>query len=76
MSLPTNKIKKVLLPNNDEYEVIPSRLQNNGYEAGLPTLTKDVTLINNEIAKDTSIFNATLSYKTGSTTAGAQKSVR
>ena len=40
MALPTNKIKKIKLPNSTEaYEIIPERLQNNGFEANLPTLS-------------------------------------
>ena len=40
MALPTNKIKKIKLPNSTEaYEIIPERLQNNGFEASLPTLS-------------------------------------
>ena len=45
MALPNNKIKKIKLPNsNDAYEIIPERLQNNGFEAGLPKLTADSTI--------------------------------
>lgn len=45
MALPNNKIKKIKLPNsNDAYEIIPERLQNNGFEASLPTLNADSTI--------------------------------
>ena len=39
MALPSNKIKNVQTTDNTVYEIIPSRLQSNGYEAALPTLT-------------------------------------
>lgn len=45
MALPNNKIKKIKLPNsNDAYEIIPERLQNNGFEASLPPLNADSTI--------------------------------
>lgn len=45
MALPNNKIKKIKLPNStDAYEIIPERLQNNGFEASLPTLKADSTI--------------------------------
>ena len=45
MALPTNKIKKIKLPNSTEaYEIIPERLQNNGFEASLPTLSTNSTI--------------------------------
>lgn len=45
MALPNNKIKKIKLPNStDAYEIIPERLQNNGFEASLPKLTADSTI--------------------------------
>lgn len=45
MALPNNKIKKIKLPNStDAYEIIPERLQNNGFEANLPKLTADSTI--------------------------------
>lgn len=45
MALPNNKIKKIKLPNsNDAYEIIPERLQNNGFEASLPKLTANSTI--------------------------------
>ena len=45
MALPTNKIKKIKLPNSTEaYEIIPERLQNNGFEASLPTLNTNSTI--------------------------------
>lgn len=45
MALPNNKIKKIKLPNsNDAYEIIPERLQNNGFEASLPNLKADSTI--------------------------------
>lgn len=43
MALPPN-IKKVKLPNNDVYEIIPERLQKDGYELKPPTLTQDSTI--------------------------------
>ena len=45
MALPANKIKKIKLPNSTEtYEIIPERLQNNGFEASLPTLSTNSTI--------------------------------
>ena len=43
--LPTNRIKKVKLPNNTEYTIAPEILQNSGYQASLPTLSADDTLV-------------------------------
>lgn len=45
MSLPSNRIKKIKLPDNTEYEIIPERLQQDGKEASLPSLTQDDELI-------------------------------
>lgn len=46
MPLPTNKIKKVKLPNNTEYEIIPSTLQDGTTtnKLSVPTLTADSTV--------------------------------
>lgn len=45
MALPNKRIKKIKLPNSNEaYEIIPERLQGDGYEAKLPTLTRDSVL--------------------------------
>lgn len=44
MALPTNRVKKIKLANNTEYEIIPERLQNSGFSASLPTLSADATL--------------------------------
>ena len=48
MALPSKKIKQIKLPGDVEgsktYEIIPERLGKNGYEAALPTLTKDEVL--------------------------------
>lgn len=44
MALPTNKIKKINPDGVTDYEIIPERLQNSGYEAVLPTLTADSTI--------------------------------
>ena len=45
MALPTKKIKYVKVPGTEQsYEIIPERLQKNGYEAVLPTLTTDSTI--------------------------------
>lgn len=43
MSLPTNKIKKVKLPNNTEYDIVPSMLQDGTTtnKLSVPTLTQD-----------------------------------
>ncbi len=43
--LPANRIKKIKLPNNTEYTIVPEILQNNGFQATLPTLTADDVLI-------------------------------
>ena len=47
MSLPTYKIKKIKATDNNTYEIIPERLQNSGYEATLPTLSANSTIITN-----------------------------
>lgn len=46
MPLPTNKIKKVKLPNNTEYEIIPTTLQDGTTtnKLSVPTLTEDSTI--------------------------------
>lgn len=49
MSLPTNRIKKVKLPNTNVYEVVPERLQGTDgeghyYEASLPAMDQDAVL--------------------------------
>lgn len=41
MALPTDRIKKIKLQNNTTYEIIPERLQNNGYQASLEELNHD-----------------------------------
>lgn len=66
MALPTNKIKKIKLPNSTEaYEIIPERLQNNGFEASLPTLsTNSIIALKSDIpvaytkAEVTTILNS------------------
>lgn len=45
MSLPTNRIKKVKLPDNTEYEIIPEKMQSSGYQATLPNLSADDTIV-------------------------------
>lgn len=47
MALPANKIKKVKLPNNTEYEIIPSSLQDGttNYVLTTPTLSEDDTIV-------------------------------
>ena len=43
MALPTNKITKIKLPNNTEYEIIPKTLRDGStnYKLSVPTLTAD-----------------------------------
>ena len=43
MALPTNKITKIKLPNNTEYEIIPKTLRDGStnYKVSVPTLTAD-----------------------------------
>lgn len=43
MALPTNKIKKVKLPNNTEYDIVPTMLQDGttNNKLSVPTLTDD-----------------------------------
>lgn len=43
-NLPENRIKKIKLPNNTEYTIVPEILQNSGYQVSLPTLTEDSTI--------------------------------
>lgn len=45
MSLPENRIKKIKLPNNTIYTVVPEMLQNNGYSAELPELSNNDQII-------------------------------
>lgn len=42
--LPANNIKKVKLPTNDEYEIIPSRLTDGSFVAEVPDMSQDSTL--------------------------------
>lgn len=43
MSLPTNRIKKVKLPNNTEYEIIPEKISDgSGNYVTLPNLDNDI----------------------------------
>ena len=66
MALPTNKIKKIKLPNSTEaYEIIPERLQNNGFEASLPTLSTNST-----IALKSDIDNSNSVKKSGDSMSG------
>ena len=46
MALPTNKISKVKLPNNNEYDIIPSMLRDGStnYKLSVPTLSADSTI--------------------------------
>lgn len=44
MALPTNRIKKVKLPNGSVYTIVPELLQNSGYALNAPTLTADTTI--------------------------------
>ena len=51
MALPTNRIKKIKLPNNTEYEIIPGKLQGTNsagttsYQVSVPTLSSDDTIV-------------------------------
>lgn len=54
-SLPTNRVKKVKLPNNVEYTIVPEILQSNGYQASLPTLTEDRVILTEGSAKEFSL---------------------
>lgn len=45
MPLPENRIKKIKLPNNTIYTIVPEMLQNNGYSAELPELNSDDEII-------------------------------
>ncbi len=46
MALPTNRIKKIKLPDNTEYDIVPTMLQDgsSNYKAILPTLSSDSKL--------------------------------
>lgn len=72
MALPTNKIKKVKLPNNTEYEIIPSRLQGTNsagttsYEVSLPVLSSDdsfVTLKTSQTITGTKTFSNSVTVR-------------
>lgn len=43
MSKPSGSIKNIKTPDNTSHEIIPDRLGNGSYVAGLPTMTKDDT---------------------------------
>lgn len=62
MSAPTNAIKKVKVPTtggvSSEYEVIPERLQSNGYTAAPPALTKDSNLVIEDALNQVSVSYA------------------
>lgn len=61
MPASSNAIKKVKIPNSGgvstEYEVIPEKLQNSGYTATPPTLTKDSTLVTSDQLNPLTITN-------------------
>ena len=62
MALPTNKIKKVKLPNNTEYEIIPTTLQDGTTtnKLSVPTLSSDdeiVTTNTQQTIQRTKIFS-------------------
>lgn len=51
MALPENRIKKIKLPNNTEYTIVPEQLQSNGHSLSAPSLSSDdeiVTLDTNQ----------------------------
>jgi len=56
MALPSNKIKKVKLPNNTEYDIVPTMLQDGttSYKLSVPTLTAD-----SNIAIDSNVVHKT-----------------
>ena len=65
MALPANKIKKVKLPNNTEYDIVPSMLQDGttNNKLSVPTLTQD-----DNIAIDSKVV-----HKTGNETISGLK---
>lgn len=46
MALPTNRIKKVKLPDNTEYDIVPTMLQDGttNYKLSVPALSADDTI--------------------------------
>jgi len=44
MALPSNRIKKIKLPNNTSYDIVPEMLGKNGFSAELPTLIQNSTI--------------------------------
>lgn len=48
MALPENRIKKIKLPNNTEYTIVPEQLQSNGHSLSVPTLSDDDTIVTTE----------------------------
>ena len=64
MALPTNKISKVKLPNNTQYDIIPSMLRDGttNYKLSVPTLSADST-----IALSSQINNGTLTIQKNGT---------
>lgn len=64
--LPTNRIKKIKLPDNTEYTIVPEQLQSDGYQATLPELSEDsVIALTNDLTK-VSCYSMTILTATGS----------
>lgn len=60
MALPENRIKKIKLPDNTEYNIVPEMLGKNGFSAELPTLTENSTIaLSSDV--NTKIINLDLS---------------
>lgn len=60
MALPENRIKKIKLPDNTEYNIVPEMLGKNGFSAELPTLTQNSTIaLSSDV--NTKIINLDLS---------------
>lgn len=68
MALPTNKITKIKLPNNTEYEIIPKTLRDGTttYKLSVPTLTTDDTV---SVTSNTPIIYTALTTSVSSVTA-------
>lgn len=63
-----NQISKLKIANGDTYEIVPEKLQSNGYTVAPPTVSKDSTLaLTSDIPSlgDTTFKNGTMSPSSG-----------
>lgn len=55
MALPENRIKKIKLPDNTEYTIVPEQLQSNGHSLSVPSLSQDSTVAVKNIDNEFSV---------------------